>query len=68
MYIPTSFITKEQNDQLVKGGFTIHSNDYWLFFSRYECLDDVIMTHDGTVIDPKTWTLADHYKLFNVRI
>lgn len=68
MYIPTCFITKEQNDALNKSGRGSHSDDYWLFFSRYDCFADTIMTHDGTVIDPKTWTLADHYKHFKIKV
>lgn len=68
MYIPTCFITTEQNTALTRAGLTSHSNDYWLFFSRYECLNDTIMTHDGKVIDPKTWTLADHYKYFKIKV
>lgn len=68
MHIPTCFVTKEQNDALTQSGRGAHSDDYWLFFSRYDCFTDTIMTHDGTVIDPKTWSLADHYKHFNVKV
>lgn len=68
MYIPTCFITKEQNDALNKAGRGAHSDDYWLFFSRYDCFTDTIMTHNGSLIDPKTWTLADHYKHFKIKV
>jgi hypothetical protein len=68
MYIPTCFVTKEQNDAMNKAGRGSHSDDYWLFFSRYDCFTDTIMTHDGTVVDPLTWTLADHYKYFKIKV
>lgn len=68
MYIPTCFITKEQNDALNKAGRGAHSDDYWRFFSRYDCFTDTIMTHTGSLIDPASWTLADHYQHFKVKV
>jgi hypothetical protein len=68
LQIPTCLVTPEQDKLLTKAGRVSHSDDYWLIFSRYDCFQDVIMTHDGTVIDPKTWTLADHYKHFKIKV
>jgi hypothetical protein len=67
MYIPTCFVTAEQNTALSSSGRGAHSDDYWLFFNRYDCFTDVIMTHSGTVIDPATWTLRDHYDYFKIK-
>lgn len=68
LQIPTCLVTPEQDKLITKAGRVSHSDDYWLIFSRYDCFDDVIMTHDGTVIDHKTWTLADHYKHFKIKV
>ena len=67
MYIPTCFVTLDQNKLLSSSGLGSHSNDYWLFFSRYDGLNDEITTHDGVVINPKVWTLADHFNYFGIK-
>ena len=68
LHIPTCLVTPEQDKLITKAGRVSHSDDYWLIFSRYDCFQDVIMTHDGMVIDPSKWTLADHYKYFKIKV
>ena len=67
MYIPTCMVDKAQDSAIMKAGRGSSSDDYWLFFKRYDVFTDVIFTHDGTEIDPATWTLADHYKYFKIK-
>jgi hypothetical protein len=67
MYIPTCMVDKTQDSAIMKSGRGSSSNDYWLFFKRYDCFNDNIVTHDGTAIDQTTWTLEDHYKYFNIK-
>ena len=67
MYIPTCMVDKAQDSAIMKAGRGSSSDDYWLFFKRYDCFNDFIMTRDGTVIDPDTWTLADHYRHFKIK-
>jgi hypothetical protein len=68
LHIPTCLVTPEQDKLITGAGRVSHSDNYWLIFSRYDCFDDVILTHDGLAIDPKTWTLADHYKHFKIKV
>jgi hypothetical protein len=50
---------------LRESGLVSTNNDYWYFFRRYAGLTNcVIETHDGTVINAKTWTLEKHYAYF----
>lgn len=67
MYIPTCMVDKAQDSAIMKAGRGSSSDDYWLFFKRYDCFTDSIKTHDGVDIDPSTWTLADHYKYFKIK-
>jgi hypothetical protein len=66
MYIPTCMVDKSQDTAIMKAGRGSSSDDYWLFFKRYDCFNDFIMTRDGQIIDPTKWTLADHYKHFKI--
>lgn len=67
MYIPTCMVDKAQDSAIMKAGRGSSSDDYWLFFKRYDCFNDFIMTRDGMIIDPEKWTLADHYKHFKIK-
>ena len=61
---PTCFISKE-NDQLLREHKLVSTSpDYWNFFKRYDVFDATYQTHDGTTIDPLTWTLEKHYNYF----
>ena len=66
MNIPTCLISKDNDQVLQKSGRVKSSPDYWLFFKRYDVLESRITTHHGQNIDCETWTLADHYNLFNI--
>jgi hypothetical protein len=67
MYIPTCMVSSEQDKAIMKAGRGSSSDDYWLFFKRYDVFTDTITTHDGTLVDPATWTLEQHYEYFNIK-
>lgn len=64
MHMPTCIVSKEQDIALSKSGRVSSTTNLWLFFERYDVFNDTIATHDGTVIDPTKWTLADHFNYF----
>ena len=64
MNIPTCLINKDNDQILRESGLSQSSPDYWLFFQRYAVLDSQFTTHDGTPINPLTWTLEKHYNYF----
>jgi hypothetical protein len=64
MNIPTCLINKDNDQILRESGLGQSSPDYWLFFQRYAVLDSQFATHDGTPINPLTWTLEKHYNYF----
>jgi hypothetical protein len=64
MNIPTCLINKDNDRVLRESGLVKSSPDYWLFFQRYAVLDAQFTTHDGTPINPLTWTLEKHYNYF----
>jgi hypothetical protein len=64
MNIPTCLINKDNDQILRESGLVQSSPDYWLFFQRYAVLDSQFATHDGTPINPLTWTLEKHYNYF----
>jgi hypothetical protein len=64
MNIPTCLINKYNDQVLRESGLVKSSPDYWLFFQRYAVLDAQFTTHDGTPINPLTWTLEKHYNYF----
>jgi len=66
MNIPTCLISKHNDQILQKSGRAKSSPDYWLFFKRYDVMESQFLTHHGQLIDCESWTLADHYKLFNI--
>jgi hypothetical protein len=50
---------------LKDAGWASKTPDMWLPFKRYtEVFDAAYQTHDGTTIDPLTWTLEKHYNYF----
>jgi hypothetical protein len=62
--MPTCFVSKQQDLTLNKSGRVSSSSNLWMFFERYDVFKDTITTHDGTTIDPLTWTLEDHFNYF----
>jgi hypothetical protein len=64
MHMPTCIVSKEQDIALSKSGRVSSTTNMWEFFERYNIFNDTITTHDGTKIDPTTWTLEDHFNYF----
>jgi hypothetical protein len=62
---PTVRLSRAKHAQLKEAGWASHTPDMWLPFKRYtEVFDATYQTHDGTAIDPLTWTLEKHYNYF----
>jgi hypothetical protein len=62
---PTVKLSRVKHAQLKEAGWASHTPDMWLPFRRYsQVFDAKFETHDGTVIDPETWTLGQHFEYF----
>lgn len=62
---PTVKLSRAKHAQLKDAGWASHTPDMWLPFRRYsQVFSAVYETHDGTVIDPETWTLEKHFDYF----
>lgn len=62
---PTVRLSRAKHVQLKDAGWASSTPDMWLPFRRYsQVFDAMFETHDGTPIDPETWTLEKHYKYF----
>lgn len=62
---PTVNLSRAKHHALKEAGWASHTPDMWLPFRRYiQIFDAEFVTHDGMVIDPLTWTLAQHYNYF----
>jgi len=62
---PTVRLSRAKHLALKDAGWASHTPDIWLPFLRYsQVFDGVFETYDGTIIDPKTWTLERHYDYF----
>lgn len=63
---PTVKLSRAKHAQLKDAGWASHTPDMWLPFRRYsQVFTAQFETHDGTQIDPATWTLEDHFNYFN---
>lgn len=63
---PTVKLSRAKHAQLKDAGWASHTPDMWLPFRRYsQVFDAVFETHDGTRVDPETWTLEQHFNYFN---
>jgi hypothetical protein len=63
--IPTVKLSKEKHRLLKETGWGDKTPDMWLPFTRYSnVFTATYQTHDGTEINPLTWTLEDHYNYF----
>ena len=62
---PTVRLSRAKHMALKDAGWASHTPDMWLPFKRYS---NVFLasyqTHDGTPVDPETWTLERHYEYF----
>jgi hypothetical protein len=62
---PTVKLSRAKHMALKDAGWASKTPDMWLPFKRYsEVFDAVYETHDGTDIDPNTWTLEQHFDYF----
>ena len=62
---PTVKLSRAKHAQLKEAGWSSHTPDMWLPFRRYsQVFSAVFETHDGTLIDPETWTLDQHFEYF----
>jgi hypothetical protein len=63
---PTCLLKKKHHSLLHKQGLANRTPDVWDFWQRYSMLGIRLETHDGTVIDPKTWNLGTHVTYFKI--
>lgn len=62
---PTVRLSRTKHMMLKEAGWAAHTPDMWLPFKRYSNVFVAnYITHDGTVVDPATWTLEQHYSYF----
>lgn len=62
---PTVKLSRDKHAQLKDAGWASHTPDMWLPFRRYtQVFEAEFETHDGTEIDPETWTLQKHFDYF----
>jgi len=62
---PTVRLSRAKHMMLKDAGWAAKTPNMWLPFQRYAgVFAAVYETHDGTKIDPETWTLEQHYRYF----
>ena len=62
---PTVRLSRNKHLALKEAGWASKTPDMWLPFIRYSNVFNAsYQTHDGTEINPLTWTLEDHYNYF----
>ena len=62
---PTVKLSRAKHSQLKDAGWASQTPDMWLPFRRYsQVFAATFETHDGTVIDPESWTLEQHFSYF----
>lgn len=62
---PTVVLSRAKHRQLKEAGWAAKTPDMWRPFRRYsQIFSAQYQTHDGTPIDPATWTLEQHYRYF----
>jgi len=62
---PTVKLSRVKHAMLKEAGWSSHTPDMWLPFRRYsQVFDAKFETHDGTAINPETWTLEQHFEYF----
>jgi hypothetical protein len=63
--VPTVKLSRAKHVLLNEAGWASATPDMWLPFRRYsQVFSAVFETHDGTEIDPETWTLERHFDYF----
>jgi hypothetical protein len=62
---PTVRLSRAKHMMLKDAGWASKTPDMWLPFRRYtNVFTATYETHDGTLIDPATWTLEQHFNYF----
>lgn len=62
---PTVRLSRAKHTQLREAGWASKTPDMWLPFQRYsQVFAANFQTFDGTLVDPNTWTLEQHYTYF----
>ena len=62
---PTVRLSRTKHAALKEAGWASTTPDMWLPFRRYtQVFAATYETHDGTTIDPETWTLTQHFDYF----
>jgi hypothetical protein len=62
---PTCMISVESDQHLRSAGLVSTNPNPWRFFQRYRSIPGLLIhTHDGRVIDLDSWTLEDHFQLY----
>jgi hypothetical protein len=62
---PTVRLSRAKHTALKDAGWASKTPNMWLPFERYtNVFAATYQTHDGTAIDPLTWTLENHYNYF----
>lgn len=62
---PTVRLSRVKHHALKDAGWASKTPDMWFPFRRYsQVFAATYQTHDGTAIDPETWTLEDHFNYF----
>lgn len=62
---PTVRLSRAKHEILKETGWASTTPDMWLPFHRYSnVFSATYQTHDGTPVDPDTWTLEQHYEYF----
>ena len=63
---PTVKLSRAKHMLLKDAGWASKTPNMWLPFTRYTNVFAAdYQTHDGTAIDPASWTLEKHYEYFN---
>ena len=59
---PTVKLSRAKHAALKDAGWASHTPDMWCPFRRYsQVFSAQFTTHDGTLVDPETWTLSRHF-------
>jgi len=62
---PTVRLSRVKHMMLKEAGWASKTPDMWLPFRRYtNVFEATYQTHDGTAVDPTTWTLERHFDYF----
>jgi hypothetical protein len=63
---PTVRLSRSKHKMLGEAGWSSSTPNMWLPFKRYsQVFTAEFQTHDGTAIDPETWTLERHFEYFD---